>query len=155
MRRGSGINKGTDPEQSAKRVQEGRQGRRMSPGDLMRGGFRGFKGVQGCLGGVQGVPGGAQGGPEVLGRKRAKNKKPEKRSGAVWLAATPGFCAGGSSKTNGSGYPLSVPAVAHPNVPAKEPPKCPTRHPRVGGYLFVCIHIYVSTYINNTPVQLR
>ena len=29
MRRGSGINKGTDPEQSAKRVLEGRQGRRM------------------------------------------------------------------------------------------------------------------------------
>ena len=29
MRRGSGINKGTDPEQSAKRVQEGRQGRNM------------------------------------------------------------------------------------------------------------------------------
>ena len=26
----------------------------------------------------------------------------------------PGFCAGGSSRTNGSGYPLSVPAVAHP-----------------------------------------
>ena len=29
MRGGSGINKGTDPEQSAKRVEEGRQGRRM------------------------------------------------------------------------------------------------------------------------------
>ena len=28
MRRGSGINKGTNPEQSAKRVQEERQGRR-------------------------------------------------------------------------------------------------------------------------------
>ena len=28
MRRGSGINKGTDPEQSAKREKEGRQGRR-------------------------------------------------------------------------------------------------------------------------------
>ena len=39
------------------------------------------------------------------------------------------------------GTPLSMPAVAHPLVRRErrgkgevKPPKCPTRHPRVGGY---------------------
>ena len=41
---------------------------------------------------------------EVLGGKQ------EKRSGTV-------FCAGGSSRPNGSGYPLSVPALTPPPPP--------------------------------------
>ena len=46
----------------------------------------------------------------------------------------------------------SVPAVAHPPIfkalgggkGEVKPPKCPTRHPRVGGYIYM--HIYVYTY---------
>ena len=40
----------------------------------------------------------------------------------------------GSSRINGSGYPLSLPAVAHPPPRFQgvrrgiKPPKCPTRH---------------------------
>ena len=55
-------------------------------------GGTGVQGVQGCLGGLRGLPGGW--GVQVLG------------GGAVWL----GSRAGSSSRTNGSGYPLSVPA---------------------------------------------
>ena len=68
-------------------------------------------------GGSRGFQGRSRGGPEVLGGKTAKNtKKPEKRSGTV--QQHPGFVSGGSSRPNGSGYPLSVPAVAtrHPGL---------------------------------------
>ena len=66
MRRGSGINKGTDPEQSAKRVQEGRQGRRMRVQKISGKDVhnmkarRGVQGVHGCLGGSRGGSGGVQ-----------------------------------------------------------------------------------------------
>ena len=55
-------------------------------------------------------PGGSRGCKGV----QKNTKKPEKRSRGIWLQQHPGFCAGGSSRTNGSGYPLAVPAVAHP-----------------------------------------
>ena len=75
-----------------------------------------------------------------MGGKTAKNtKKPEKRSGTVWLA----YCSNIQDFVQevpvgqiGSGYPLSVPAVAHPPPRYQgvggekgevEPPKCPTR----------------------------
>ena len=61
-----------------------------------------------------GGPGGSrevQGGSRGFGRKTAK--KPEKRSGTPTTQQHPGFSAGGSSRPNGSGYPLSV-----------KPPKC-------------------------------
>ena len=53
------------------------------------------------------------------------------------------------------GYPLSVPAVAHPprfqgllggGKGEVKPPKCPTRQSRVGGYLYV-VHVYVSPWL--------
>ena len=52
------------------------------------------------------------------GEKRLKTRKNQKNApGAVWLghyaAACRISCAGGSSRTNGSGYPLLVPAAAH------------------------------------------
>ena len=49
-----------------------------------------------------------------------------------------GFCAGGSSRTNGSGYPLSVPAVAHP------PCNCKVRRGRLN-----------LPKVSNTPPQVR
>ena len=57
----------------------------------------------------------------------------------------------GLSRTNGSGYPLSVPAVAHPPPRFQvlgggkgevKPPKCPTRHPRVAGLLLFNYYYY-------------
>ena len=63
----------------------------------------------------RGVWGGPRGGGGVQAGPRAENTKKEKRSTTVWLATMqqhPGFCAGGSSRPNGSGYPLSVLAVA-------------------------------------------
>ena len=78
----------------------------------------GVQGIQGCLGGVQGVSGEVQG----LGKN---TKKPEKRF--VQEVPVP----------NGSGCPLSVPAVAHPppgdfkvsggGKGEVKPLKCPTR----------------------------
>ena len=51
------------------------------------GGSRRSRGVWGGSRGFQGVPGGVQGGSRGFGGKRLKNtKKPEKRSGTVWLA---------------------------------------------------------------------
>ena len=92
MRRGSGINKGTDPEQSAKRVHA-------SPGDFGEGcaqhestqphkrrsgqqsanpafeGGTGVQAVQGCLGGPGGFQGRSMEGPGIV---RGKNKNHEK-----------------------------------------------------------------------------
>ena len=28
-----------------------------------------------------------------------------------------------------------------------KPPKCPTRHPRVGGYIYIYVHVYVLCII--------
>ena len=139
MRRGSGINKGTDPEQSAKRVKRGSGGFQgvqvrwaIREKARMRGGVQG-QGVQGCLGGVQGVPGAAQGGSRGKTAKKRKNQKnaPE-LSGSPATQQHPGFCAGGSSRPNGSVYPLPC-----------QPPKCPTRHPGLADtYIHMYIHIY-------------
>ena len=71
----------------------------------MRGG-----GVQGCLGGG---PGGSRRGPGKVQRFWAKNKKNQKNTIMAGLRSNIQG-AGGSSRPNGSGYPLSVPAVAHP-----------------------------------------
>ena len=62
---------------------------------------------------------GSRGIPEVLGGKRLKIRKNQKNAPELYGWATaqqypPGFYAGGSSRTNGSGHPLSVPTVAHP-----------------------------------------
>ena len=117
MRRGSGINKGTDPEQSAKRVEAGRQGRRMRVQDIS--------------------------GKDVHNMKARSliKRGPASSQQIQHLRGGTGVCAGGSSRTNGSGHALSVPAVAHPPPLSEvlgrgkgEPPKCPTRQPRVGGY---------------------
>ena len=102
--------------------------------------WRGVRGIHGIQ--VQGVEGGSGGSRAVqrFGEKTVKNtKEPEKRSGAVWL----GYYAATSRilcRSIGSGYPLSVLAVAHPAPRdfkllggGKGPPKCPTRHPSVGG----------------------
>ena len=51
--------------------------------------------------------------PDPRGSRKNQKKAPE-LYGQATTQQHPGFCAGGSSKTNGSGYPLSVPAVAHP-----------------------------------------
>ena len=65
-----------------------------------------------------------QGGPEVLGAFGAKKTRKNQKK-TFWscmarlLQLHPGFCAGGSSRTNGSGYPLSVP----------DPPRPPGRSP--------------------------
>ena len=79
------------------------------------------------------------GGAGALGAIRAKTPKTKKTEKARIAQQHSGFCAGGSSRPNGSGYPLSVPAVAHPppnfkvlgggKGEVKPPPKCPTRHP--------------------------
>ena len=85
------------------------------------GGCRGVQAVQGCLEGSRGFQ-----------RKTAKNmKKPEKRSGTLWLA----FYA----RPNGSGY---LGAVAHPphfkvlggGKGEVKPPKCPTRQSGLADY---------------------
>ena len=66
---------------------------------------------------------------------------------------------GGSSRPNGSGYPLSVPAVAHPSPPQFEgmrrgkgedkPPKCPTRHPGLADcYIILCYIILCCAILN-------
>ena len=158
MRRGSGINKGTDPAVSKTSLRGEAGQAQASPGDFGegcaqhestqpltllphktrskpsqqiqdlsggqggsrnsnvvwgrgcsfqgRGPWQSYQGMSG--GGFMGFRGGS-------GGKTRKNQK--KRSGTVWLATTQqhsGFCAGGSSRPNGSVYPLSVPAVAHP-----------------------------------------
>ena len=73
----------------------------------------------------------------MRGGSRVKNgKNPEKRSGTVWLAyyaATSRICAGGSSKPNGSGYPLSVPAVVLGGGKGEVKPPVSNTPPRVGG----------------------
>ena len=67
------------------------------------------KGVHGRSGRGPGGVGVSGGGPGGQKKAAQSTKKPEKRSGTVWL--------GGSSRPNGSGYPLSVPAVPHPPSP--------------------------------------
>ena len=88
-------------------------------------GGRGVQGVQGCLGGEGGIQ----------GKKKLKKRKKVEKARMRWCVGGsrgskggcrgfrktlrssqqhPGFCAGGFSRPNGSGYPLSVPAVAHP-----------------------------------------
>ena len=98
---------------------------------------------------------GGQGGPGGPGLSRGGSgrKNQEKRSGTVWLPTAqqhPGFCAGGSSRPNGSGYPLSVPAVAHPPPPdikvlEGEKGQVSNTPIRVGGY--ICMYIYIYTDI--------
>ena len=93
------------------------------PNSVIQGpGFGGGRGSgrPGCLGGggVQGGPGGAGvSGGRAGGWKfwRENSEKPRKNQ-----KNAPELCAGGSSRPNGSGYPLSVPAVAHPPFPLLE-----------------------------------
>ena len=78
----------------------------------------------------------------------------------------PGFCAGGFSRPNGSGYPLSVPARGPPPPPhfkvlgggKGEVKQVSNTPPRVGGYMYVfmyityiCVCMYVSIVI---PAQV-
>ena len=58
--------------------------------------------MQGGPGGCRGVWGGCRWLEVLAGKQRTE------------------LCAGGSSRPNGSGYPLSVPAVAHPPFPLLE-----------------------------------
>ena len=68
------------------------------------GGSRASRGVW-CLGGVQGVPGKVQAIPEVLGKKQLKTKKTRKTlRNCMASLQHPGFCAGGSSRPNGSAF---------------------------------------------------
>ena len=69
------------------------------------------RGSRGVWGGSRGFQGRFRGGPEVLGLKT-------RNAPTVPTAQQhPAFCAGGSSRPNRSGYPLSVPAVAHSPPP--------------------------------------
>ena len=52
-----------------------------------------------------------------MSRGGSRKKHEKTRKTLTSLQQHPGFCAGGSSRPNGSGYPLSVPAVAHPPPP--------------------------------------
>ena len=72
--------------------------------------------------------------------------------------------AGGSSRTNGSGYPPSVPAVAHPPAPdlkvlgggkgEVKPPKCPTQG-SADIYIYMYIYIYIyRIFLKNTEPLL-
>ena len=71
---------------------------------------RGSRGSRGGPGGPG--PGGFRGRSRgSRGHSGRKNTQKEKRFEAVW-PNHPGFCAGRSSRTNGSGYPLSAPAAA-------------------------------------------
>ena len=75
---------------------------------------RGVQGVQGCLGrGFQGGSRGAPGGSRGFVLKTRKNKKNAPELWIAHYAATSRILCS-SSRPNGSGYPLSVPAVAHP-----------------------------------------
>ena len=76
----------------------------------------GCRGVWRGLGGSRGGPGR----PEVLGGKRLKHEKTRKTLR----------------------YPLSV--LRGGGKGEVKPPKCPTRHPRVGGYIYICI--FLSLY---------
>ena len=74
---------------------------------------------------------GSRGVQKNLGEKRQKNKKPEKRSGAVCL----GYYAATSKMQE---VPVGEMVQGTPfrclSWPTEvKPPKCPTRHPRVGG----------------------
>ena len=77
----------------------------------------------------------ANGGPEQPGLSRGVQGLPGRSRagpGAVQTFAL-------SEKKNGSGCPLSVPAVAHP------PPAISRCHPRVGGYIHLR-YIYILQY---------
>ena len=113
-----------------------------------------------------GGPGDAREGPGEVQRFWAKNtKKPEKCSGTVCLAyytqQHPGFCAGGSSRPNGSGYPLSVPAVVHPLFANKKRGRLnlPSVQHATQGWR-ICIYIfdscrYAETLSNTENVNLE
>ena len=84
---------------------------------------------------VEGVPGGVQGGPEVLGRKTAKNTKNRK---------TLRNCMASLLRSNIHNFVQEVPVgQMAQGTPFSscwkgevKPPKCPTRHPRVGGFSY-------------------
>ena len=101
---------------------EGGQGGSGRPG-LFRGGCRAVprQGSRG-VGGIQGKDeGGGAGGPGSTGvwgvqrfwaEKRLKTRKNQKNAPELYGPSAqqhPGFCAGGSSRPNGSGYPLCPP----------------------------------------------
>ena len=118
-------------------------------------------------GGVEGVSGGVQGGP---GRVRGvQNFWAEKQKNALELYGEPaaqqhpGFCAGGSSRPNGSGTPFRC--LPWPPLLLPQPPT-PRRQEGERGRLnlpsvqhatqgsadmyintYTCMHIYAYTYI--------
>ena len=119
------------------------------------GGCRGFQGSRGS---------------PVLGGKTLKHEKTRKTlqscNGWATTQQHPGFCAGGSSRTNGSGACHGPPPhfkVLGGGKGEVKPPKFPTRQPRVGGfkcksipapilksksrYIYIYIYTHVYTYV--------
>ena len=100
-RRGSGINRHRSRTVSKTSLEAGtaraagpaRDPRCLGGSRASRGGSMGGAGalgaIKGCLGGVQGVPGGSRELQRFWAEKAKNTKKPEKRSGTVWLA----YCA--------------------------------------------------------------
>ena len=110
----------------------------------LRGG-RGVQGVQGCLGGgLRGVQGGVQG---VLGAKTiARRSRGFGRNGQKHEKTIQDFVQEVSVGQMAQGTPFRcLPWPTPPPISnyfkvlgggEVKPPKCPTRHPRVGGYIF-------------------
>ena len=150
MRRGSGINKGTDAEQSAKGALIKRGPNSVAQGRQVQD-LRGGRGVQGPGLSRGGPARGSRTGPEVY-TKTFRNCMDLVQEVPVsqmaqgtppWPTPPPDFKVLGGGKGE------------------VKPPKCPTRHPRVGGYtgtymrveIYICIHTllrihtYLHTYI--------